>query len=277
MSTTLMLMLGLVCFVAGMLGAALGSVLIWRMVRQRMQAQQGTLIGPLPAAVPAALTALTVRDKLPSAIDLALLADQVAARLQTQLNSMFDAQNLAQNLTQCAAQQKAELSLHQALQRVPPLLQQAIQVELEFLATQQVQRDQAQLQQQQRWQAEQAQRDLQRDAHHEAHYEAQRAAELRVLLQALSAHPAVAPEPAARLTAMPGTARVLPTPASLSARPPELLLTPLARAEPVYPSEVPTRELTDAEIDALPPELPAAGLPRKRIMPAPAKPVLKRL
>ena len=64
---------------------------------------------------------------------------------------------------------------------------------------------------------------------------------------------------------------------SLSARPPELLLTPLARAEPVYPSEVPTRELTDAEIDALPPELPAAGLPRKRILPAPSKPVLKRL
>ena len=269
MSTTLMLMLGLVCFVAAMLGAALGAFLIWRMVRQRLQAQQGALIGLLPAEEPAALAALTVQDNPPSAIDLAPLADHVAARLQAQMNSLFE----AQNLTQAAAQQKAELSLHQALQRVPPLLQQAIQVELEFQATQQAQRDQAQLQQQQRWQAEQAQRDLQRDVD----YEAQRAADLRVLLQALSAHPGVTPEPAVRLTATPVTARVLPTPASLSARQPELLLTPLARAEPVYPSEMPTRELTDAEIDALPPELPAAGLPRKRILPAPSKPVLKRL
>ena len=132
MSTTLMLMLGLVCFVAAMLGAALGAFLIWRMVRQRLQAQQGALIALLPAAAQAPLA---VQDKPPSAIDLAPLADHVAARLQAQLNSIFDAQNLAQNLTQCAAQQKAELSLHQALQRVPALLQQAIQVELEFKAT----------------------------------------------------------------------------------------------------------------------------------------------
>lgn len=63
----------------------------------------------------------------------------------------------------------------------------------------------------------------------------------------------------------------------MSARPPELLQTPLPRAEPVYAATEPTRELTDAEIDALPADLPELTLPRKRILPSPRKPTLRSL
>lgn len=67
------------------------------------------------------------------------------------------------------------------------------------------------------------------------------------------------------------------SPTAVSARLPELLLTPLPRPEPVYEEPEPVVELSDDELDALPPELPVPDKPRKRILPVPKKPVLRNL
>jgi hypothetical protein len=65
---------------------------------------------------------------------------------------------------------------------------------------------------------------------------------------------------------------------SVSARPPEWLLTPVPQPKPVYDDEPePMRELSDEEIDALPPDLPVADKARKRILPTPKRPVLRNL
>jgi hypothetical protein len=53
--------------------------------------------------------------------------------------------------------------------------------------------------------------------------------------------------------------------------------TPLPRPEPVQEPEVVERELSDEELDALPPELPTDKKPRKRVLPAPKKPTLNSL
>ncbi len=83
------------------------------------------------------------------------------------------------------------------------------------------------------------------------------AEQLRVLLQAVEQRPAAA----------------APPPAVRAARPPEWTSAPLARPDAARrQSAPPARELSDEEIDALPPELPVPGKPRKRILPAPKKP-----
>jgi len=70
-----------------------------------------------------------------------------------------------------------------------------------------------------------------------------------------------------------------PRPAPISARPPtpDAAPTPLARAEPRVEAAEPERELSDEEIDALPPELPAAAKQRKRVLAPPKKPTLQNL
>lgn len=62
-----------------------------------------------------------------------------------------------------------------------------------------------------------------------------------------------------------------------SARPPEMLLTPVSFPECVPVDEAPTRELSDAEIDALSPELPNPALSRRRVLPTPKLPVMRSL
>jgi hypothetical protein len=137
---------------------------------------------------------------------------------------------------------------------MPQMVQQAIQIELEFLSRRQTERDEAHAQEQQRWQAGQD----------------ERLAEVRrVLLQALAAQagksmPSAVVKPAA------------PAPIA-SARPPELMSTPLPRPQPVHEPEPPALELSDEELDALPPELPASAKPRKRMQAAPKKPVMRDL
>ena len=211
-----------ICFVAAVLGAALG--VAWT----------GRRRGASSA----------------SPVDLAPLATRIATDVQARLDARWNARFEAQHLAQAAAQQQAALSLHQALQAVPSLLQRALQIELEFQATQQAQRDQAQRQQHERWQGELQGR-------------------VDGLLQALRPQPALA-----SVRAAPAPQRE-PYPtlrAPVSARPPEWGLTPIARPEPVYAPQQPVPELTDEEIDALAPELPLAGPPRKRVLPAPTQP-----
>jgi len=218
------MMLAAICFVAAVLGAALG--VAW--TGQRRGASSA------------------------SPVDLAPLTTRIATDVQARLDARWDARFEAQHLAQAAAQQQAALSLHQALQAVPSLLQRALQIELEFQATQQAQRDQAQWQQHERWQGELQGR-------------------VDGLLQALRAQPALA---SARAAPAPAPQRE-PHPAlraSVSARPPEWGLTPIARPEPVYAPQQPVPELTDEEIDALAPELPRAGPPRKRVLPGPTPP-----
>jgi type VI secretion system protein ImpL len=68
-----------------------------------------------------------------------------------------------------------------------------------------------------------------------------------------------------------------PAPASLSARPPELMGTPRPQPAPVCAPQEPERELSDEEIDALPPDLPAPTRLQGKKLPAPRKPVLRNI
>lgn len=261
----------LLCFLAGVLGAVAGAVLANLTFRKRLhtelpeqlcgrilsllQARLGELPAPLarePLAVQAAVAAADFRQR--------------SSPLDAELDARFTKQQQAQ----------ADHPLQQALQRLPQMLQQAIQVELAFLATQQAQRDQALADQQAAWREEQNKLHAQRDAHY--------AAEINRLAQALSASRG---QPEVRALSLPRAATHLHTPAPhapvygpqpVSARPPELLHTPIVRPASVYATEEPAPELTDTELDALPPDLPTPGRPQRRILPPPKKkPTMRNL
>lgn len=257
------LALGVAAFALGLLGAALGA---W-WLSKRLSAQWAS---EMPRLLQAQLEAHAraqvppLRDASPAAdapvLDTALLA----AQLRSQLTAAFDAQREALQ----RARQQADDTLHQALQRLPQGVQQAIQVELEFQAQQQAERDAARAVEQQRWQAEKDER---------------RAAELRVLLQALGAQPSAGatrtaaspPEPARPPVPAPGA--LARHAAAVSARPPELELTPLPRPQPSRGPEPAAPELSDEELDALPPDLPAPDKARRRILPPPKRPPFRSL
>lgn len=205
-----------VALACGLLGAGVGGLLVARQVRERL------------ARVPA-----SVADASAHAEAIDALASSLGARF--------------------AAQQHV---WQEALERLPQTLQRALQVELDFLAQQQAQRD-----------AAQSQRAQERD---EA---------LRLLIASVKGP---VPQPDARSAAAvsvpaPASRSVAVSPPAVSARPPELLLTPLPQPEPVYDEPEPERVLSDEEIDALPPELPKAEMPRRRVLPTPKKPVLRNL
>ena len=282
--------LGSICLVASLLGAGLGAALVWRAASLRMPSRwairfQEVLEPMLRKVAAESVGRVTVpssgpteKTGMPASMDLRPLANLITAQIETG----FDVHDEAQDIARATAHRKAELSLDQALQRMPLLLQQAIKVELEFHRAQQAQRDQARAAEHERWLADMVQRGARADLHRDARHEA-RCAEIRTLLQALGAadvqatgglspSPRTNPRSPSPST---GTAPAASTP--MSARPPEILLTPLARAgSPDASEEPPPRELTDAELDALPPELPAVGL-HKRIQTTPPKRVLRNL
>jgi hypothetical protein len=145
--------------------------------------------------------------------------------------------------------------------RITQHLQQAIQVEIEYLAQRQLERDEIFAQKQRRWQAEQ---------------EARHANDIRDLLHALCSQggKGKADTAATRHSSSPriASASIESPPSVVSARPPELVHTPLPRPEIEHVAEQSELELSDAEIDALPPELPHPVKSRKRLPFAPAKP-----
>ena len=76
---------------------------------------------------------------------------------------------------------------------------------------------------------------------------------------------------------VPSPSRSLSPPLQPPSSPPSVALQPLPRPQPVALAAAPEVELTDDEIDALPPELPAPATPHKRVLPPPRKPMLNRL
>ncbi|MDN4586941.1 hypothetical protein DBA29_00280 [Xenophilus aerolatus] len=239
----------------GALGlAVLGAALAAWWLSQRLRAQWASDMQQLLRAHDASRPANVPVD------DTALAADP----LSSQLSAAFEAQREA--LRQ--VRQQTEDTLHQVVQRLPQAVQQAIRVELEFQTRQQAERDAARAAEQQRWQAAQDER---------------RAADLAVLLQAVSAQPpartprtAASPlDPSRPPVSAPGApAR---HPAAVSARPPELELTPLPRPQPSTDAGAAAAELSDEELDALPPDLPEPGKARRRILPPPKRPPFRSL
>ena len=175
--------------------------------------------------------------------------------MQRQLRSRLATQP-SQPLQAVQPVQPEELqALQDALAGMPQSLQRALQVELDLFGHQQAQRDVA-----------------------IAQREEVRGAALRGLIESLST--AKLPKPAPpRATTSPAPTPPAPSApeAVISARPPELLLTPLPEPAPVYEVPAPERELTDEEIDALPPEPLVTDKPRKRVLPPPKKPVMRGL
>ena len=161
------------------------------------------------------------------------------------------------------AREQAQRDLQQALLCVPQWVQQTIRVELELLGWQHAERHKAQLREQQRWQSEQ---------------DAQRQAEWWALL---SGSPMPRPVDAPPAAGRPD--RPVPVPQSApatdsSACPAESMGVPQPQSAPVHALEVPERELSDEEIDALPPDLPAPTRRQGgRKLPAPQKPVLRNI
>ena len=138
-------------------------------------------------------------------------------------------------------------------------VRQAIQVELEFQERQLAERDRARAEEQRLWQTD---------------HDERRAAEFRALLHAMSAQSAISTAAPVRHR---GPACALAPAPSVSARPPEMMQTPLPRPAPSYAADAPEIELSDEEIDALPAEPPEPNPARKRILPAPKKPVMREL
>jgi len=160
------------------------------------------------------------------------------------------------------ARDQAQRDLQQALLCVPQWVQQTVRVELEFLGWQHAERHKAQLREQQRWQSEQ---------------DARRQAEWRVLLSGSSTpRPVNAPQAVGRPDRTAPPPRPAPA-ADSSACPVESTLAPQPQPAPVHAIEAPERELSDEEIDALPPDLPAPTRLQGRKLPAPKKPVLRNI
>jgi hypothetical protein len=157
------------------------------------------------------------------------------------------------------AREQAQRDLQQALLCVPQWIQQTVRMEIEFLGRQQAERHKAQFREQQRWQSGQ---------------DEQRLAEWRAMMPASTPRPVTAPVVASRPEERPTPA---PARASPAARPSELLGTPRPQPAPVYAPEAPERELSDQEIDALPPDLPAPTRLQARKLPTPKKPVLRNI
>lgn len=179
----------------------------------------------------------------------------------------FEAQRNAFEL----AREKAERDLQRALSYVPQWMQQAVRVEFELLGRQQTERWKELTQEQQRWQSGQ---------------DTLRGREWHALLAALPGRRPPAPDPVMRPSAvrMGPTPALAPAPVRAAPKP-----SPTLRPEPASESELrseperavvpspPERELTDEEIDALPPDLPPPTPPRARKLPAPRGPVLRNI
>ena len=250
----------LLCFFAGVMGVVAGALVMRWAFRQHLEPR-------LPEQLYDGVPLVPMADFLQN-------CNRLLAELDARFTTHQQAQASAQTQAQTIVREQVEHSLQQALQRLPQMLQQAIQVELAFQATQQAQRDQALADQQARWREEQDQLHAQRAAHFEA--------TINRLAQAPSA-PRGQPEVRALESRAATQLRALAfdAPASgaqpVSARPPELLHRPIVRPAPAYAFEEPAPELTDAELDALPPDLPAPAKPQRRILPPPKKPSFRNL
>lgn len=161
------------------------------------------------------------------------------------------------------AREQAQRDLHRALLCVPQWVQQTVRVELELVFRQQAGRSREQFLEQQRWQTEQDERRL---------------SEWGTLLSSLAPRPAPAPLPVMR-TDQPAPAyapKPVPPPAR-SPWPPEPMAVPQPPRAAVGAPDAPEQALSDAEIDALPPDLPAPVRPQRKKLPAPKAPVLRNI
>lgn len=236
------LSIGVTAFVAGLLGTTFGATLIWRMVTRWPLCSIAHQLEELAQAYAQGLVQL--RQSLQNGMAEAV---EVLARAEA-------------NVVQAGPAMAPPIDLAPLNTRVMASLQS----QLEAMFEAQNLAHSAALQKAEQSFRQALQRDLQREDH--------RAAELRVSLTALVAGAIkTVSDDTVRASPAPSLRTVFP-PAVASARPPELLMMPITRPDPVYEPETPDQELTDEELDALPPDLPAQGLPRKRILPAPTKP-----
>ncbi|SFP42284.1 hypothetical protein [Variovorax sp. 770b2] len=157
------------------------------------------------------------------------------------------------------ASEQAQRDFQQALLCVPQWVQRATRIELELLGRQHTARHKALLREQQHWQSEQ---------------ETQRQAEWRTLLSGLS-------EAGSRERGSPADIAQAgkSTPAQLPAAADPDEATDTYRSPPalIHASEAPERALSDEEIDALPPDLPAPVRLQRRKISAPNKPILRNI
>jgi hypothetical protein len=160
------------------------------------------------------------------------------------------------------AREKAERDLQRVLSYVPQWMQQTVRVEFELLGIHQTERWRELAQEQQHWQFGQ---------------EALRRREWQALLAGLPGQHMPAPVPTK--PASPGRMAPAPVrpPTPNRAPEPSPALRPEPELESVAVRPQPEHELSDKEIDALPPDLPAPAPRRTRKLPAPKGPVLRNI
>ncbi len=151
------------------------------------------------------------------------------------------------------------------------VLLEVVRTEFEGQTQRQVQRDELQRQENVRWQA-----GLERLTRE------RRATELKVLLQAIASFGKSDASVASvrESVSAPGASAPRTSAASVpsvTTQAPGMLHAPIGAPALTDRDVEPPRELTDEELDALPPELPTPDKSRKRILPAPKKPVLRSL
>lgn len=158
------------------------------------------------------------------------------------------------------AREQAQRDLQQTLLCVPQWVQQALRVEVELLGRQQAERDKAGFAALQRWQSEQ-------DDHRQAEWQA-------LLSGPGASRPDAVPPPP--LPSRAPAPRIAPAASVLRTERDDAAQHPVS----VYTLEAPQRpqeELSDEEIDALPPDLPAPTRSQGKKRHGPKKPVLKQI
>ena len=158
-----------------------------------------------------------------------------------------------------SASKQAQRDLQQALLCVPQWVQRAARIELELLGRQHTERHKALLREQQLWQSEQ---------------QTQREAEWRTLLSGFG-------QTGLREALLPGgiAQAKKSAPVPMPAAPDTSEAPDMHSSLPgtTLPPEEPERMLSDEEIDALPPDLPAPVRLQRRKMSAPNKPTLRNI
>ena len=266
--------------VCALAGAVVGAMLGWRRTARRQQAAGPNLTVEILRTMLDAQTAVLRQGFTTGGPAMSAVADRPVDGHPSAVSTETVGAGAADPADRLARQVEQMLNAHAAA-----------------LATLQRDRDQQLLAMHGRWLTEQAHRQAEQALASEAAHRQMRAAHLEAMLQERNSAPArsapltvpLAPSGQAAVVPQTSAARTdvapSPTPAgpspvrsgSMSARPPELLLTPITRSDTAATPAAFERAWTDEELDALPPELPAPGPSRKRTLRAPAKPPLRNI
>ena len=269
----------LASFAAGLTGAAVGGLLLWRYMRAQLEAM--------------------IASRLPGVASTPAEAIQAIKDVGITVVASIEAAFATGDEVRAARMNSALQTVPAASQETPPWVRDVVRAELAFHAEQWREREHAASRAMETWRSAETRLQRERDVLRDKHLDERRATDLEVVVEAIEALTALRREAGARtsrpvvavppvpfppfpphallVSPSPVSGGTRKSPAPNAARPPEMGLTPLPRPETNWEPQTPERELTDEELDAMPADLPAASPLRKRLKAAPAKPPLRQI